>query len=345
LTEALGPVGKDDLDEVLRLTSPDVWAALRGRSIFLTGGTGFVGKWLLESLVHAERELALGLHLTVLTRDPGAFERASGHLARAPIVTLQQGDVADFVFPAQSFDHVIHAALPVAAPTAAAGSSSLRDMAAAGALRACQLAAATGAGRLLHVSSGAVYGPRTAVDALDEEASWTTSEGLNDYTRAKRESETRVLGDEWPFDVVIARCFAFAGPYLLAASGSAAADFIERAARGHDIVIRGTGDAVRSYQYAGDMARWLLTCMVKGRAGRAYNIGSETAVSIAELARRTAHLAATGIDVHVMGEAAPGLAGKHYVPDIRRAAMELGLRNAVDLDESLRRTLRWRSNI
>lgn len=345
MTEALGPVVREDLDEVLRLTSSDVWAALRGRSIFVTGGTGFVGKWLLESLLHAERELALGMRLTVLTRDPSAFERASGHLARAQIVTLQQGDVADFAFPARPFDYVIHAALPVASPAAVAGGTVLRDIALAGALRVCRLAADSGARRLLHVSSGAVYGPRADADSLDEEAAWTASDGVNDYTRAKRDSEALVLGEKWPFDVVVARCFAFVGPYLLPSSGSAAADFIGRAARGEDIVIRGAGDVVRSYQYAGDMARWLLTCLVSGEAGRAYNIGSDTAVSIAELARRTASIAATGGGVHVMGGAAPGLAGKHYVPSVERARTELGLSNAVDLDEGLRRTLRWQSNI
>ncbi|CAN5442976.1 NAD(P)-dependent oxidoreductase [soil metagenome] len=330
---------------MLRLMSPDVWTALRGRSIFITGGTGFVGKWLLEGLLHAERELALGLHLTILTRNPSAFERASPHLAASPVVALLQGDVADFVFPARRYDYVIHAALPVAAPSTSADGGVLCNMAVAGAQHVCELAVATGAKQLLHVSSGAVYGPRTSADALGEESTWTTPEGINEYTRAKRESEALVRDHDWPFAVVVARCFAFLGPYLLSTSGSAAADFIERAARGDDIVIRGAGDVVRSYQYAGDMARWLLTCLVNGQAGRAYNIGSDAPVSIAELAKQTARIAEMGSHVNVMGGAAPGLAGKHYVPSVGRATEELGLTNAVGLDEGLRRTLRWRSNI
>lgn len=338
LTDQLAPVSSSDLDEILRSTSPDVWEGLRRRSIFLTGGTGFVGKWLLESLVHANRVLSLELDVTVLTRNPSAFRRASPHLASASIVFLLQGEVDSFEFPSKNFSHVVHAALPVAPPQGEA--ASVQAMAAAGARRVCEFAKFSGAERLLHVSSGAVYGPKDGDTPLSEAESWSGGETVNDYTKAKRLAED-VVSSDWPFETVIARCFAFIGPYLLPSSGSAAADFIDRAAHGQEIVVNGTGAPVRTYQYAGDMARWLLTCLVKGHAGQAYNVGSDVPTSIAELARAVASSATGAVAPRFLGGVAPGLAGNRYVADTTRAGADLGLSNAVELQDAIGRTLAW----
>lgn len=328
-----------DLEEVLRLTSDEVWEGLRGQTVFITGGTGFVGKWLLECLLHADRKMELGLALTVLTREPDRFARSSAHLANASAVSLVRGDVVDFEFPTGKFSLVIHAALPVASPQS--GGGELVRLADAGARRVCEFAATSGVQRLLHVSSGAVYGAQAQPVPLAEELTWNDDETANDYTRAKRRAEAVVMQD-WPFDVLIARCFAFIGPCLLPSSGSAAAQFIERAASGGGIVVQGTGEAVRTYQYAGDMVRWLLSGLVLGASGRTYNIGSDAKVTIAELATEITRLVGSGVPVRVAGQAVPSLAGSCYVPDLRRASTELGLRNAVDLEEGIQRTLAWK---
>lgn len=328
-----------ELEEVLRLTASNVWEGLRGQSLFLTGGTGFVGKWLLECLLHANREMDLGLSLTVLTRAPDSFARGSAHLAKAPNVDLVRGDVVNFEFPNGRFSSVIHAALPVFSPQSE--SARLVELAEAGARRVCDFASASGAQRLLHISSGAVYGSQATAALLSETLMWRDSEEVNDYTRAKRLAEAVVM-KSMPFDVVIARCFAFVGPYLLSSSGSAAAQFIERASQGVGIVVQGKGDAVRSYQYASDMARWLLSCLVLGKPGGIYNVGDDDPITIVELASEVTRLAETGMGVHIVGQSAPGLAGHRYVPDLRHTSGELGLRNVVSLEEGIRRTLAWR---
>jgi nucleoside-diphosphate-sugar epimerase len=332
-------VSTADLDEVMRLTAPAVWEGLRDRSLFITGGTGFVGKWLLECLLHAEREMRLGLSLTVLTRDPDSFVRSAAHLANGPVVDLVQGDVADFEFPAGRFSTLVHAALPVAPVTG----GDLQRLAEAGARRVCAFASERGVDRLLHVSSGAVYGTGAASSGpLVEDTAWRDADTANEYTRAKRLAETVVAG-AWPFEVIVARCFAFVGPYLRASSGAATAQFIEQASNQKGILVNGTGDAIRSYQYAGDMARWLLTSLVLGAPGRAYNIGANAPVTIAELAREVTRLANIGTPVEVAGQPVAGLAGQYYVPDLSRAEAELGLTNAVNLEEGIRRTLAWRA--
>jgi len=327
----------EDVQALLAATRAEVWSGLGGRRLFLTGGTGFVGKWLLEALAAADAALALELRVTVLTRDAAAFRRRHPRLAAAPLLQWHEGDVVDFAFPDGRFDLVIHAALP--ASTHAQDAGALVATARAGTERACAFTAHAGAQRLLHVSSGAVYGAAPGPLPLAESADWAEP-APNAYTEAKRAAE-RVCTQGWPFDVVVARLFAFTGPYLEPSGGSAAAQFTAAASAGQDIVVQGTGEPVRSFQYPSDMARWLLTLLVLGRPGAAYNVGSEEAVSIRELATRVAD--ATGTKLRVLGQAAPGLAGSFYVPSTRLARDSLGLDNRVGLDAALRRTLAWRA--
>src|SRR5579862_4336185 len=98
-----------DLEHVI-LHTRCLWDEFKRERLFVTGGTGFFGKWLLESFLFANDTLGLDASVSVLTRDPAAFEGKAPHLARHPSVTLLAGDVRDFPFPEGRFSHVIHAA-------------------------------------------------------------------------------------------------------------------------------------------------------------------------------------------------------------------------------------------
>ena len=337
-TDAGRAIAAQDASEAACRLAPAVVQALRGQRLFVTGGTGFVGKWLLMVLLAAHAQHGLALSVTVLTRHPRAFAASQPDLAGHPVVTLHEGDVRDFTFPLGRFGLVVHAALPVANLAAEAGT--LERTATAGLQRVLDFAVQAGATRFLHVSSGAVYGAQPAPGPIEEAALWSEPPA-NDYTRAKRAAE-HLCGAQWPFDIVIARCFAFVGPYLDPASGSAAAQFIEAAARGDDIVVQGDGRPQRSYQYAADMAVWLTTLAAVAPAGLVCNVGSAQPVSIGELAQRVAAAAGATRAPQVRGTERTGLAGNAYVPDVARARNVLGLVNHVELDSAIARTLAWR---
>ena len=140
--------------------------------------------------------------------------------------------------------------------------------------------------------------------------------------------------------MVIARCFAFVGPYLPLDAHFAAGNFIRDALAGRPIVIRGDGRPYRSYLYASDLVKWLWTLLDRGEAGRVYHVGSGRAVSIAELARIAAGLVEPALPVEVLSPAGEGLPPR-YVPDISRARRELELRVETDLEEALRLTFEF----
>src|ERR1700685_3318766 len=98
-----------DLDHVVEHIRP-LSEDLRGARIFITGGTGFFGCWLLETFAWANQRLGLDAQVLVLTRNVEAFRKKAPHLAGRPDIQFQRGDVRDFVFPEGRFSHVIHAA-------------------------------------------------------------------------------------------------------------------------------------------------------------------------------------------------------------------------------------------
>ena len=103
------PLAAEDLDRVLSATA-QLWKPMAGSRIFLSGGTGFFGAWLVESFAYANARLALGAELVVLSRDPAAAVRRLPLFATLPGVTLHAGDVRTFEYPAGRFDVVVHGA-------------------------------------------------------------------------------------------------------------------------------------------------------------------------------------------------------------------------------------------
>jgi dTDP-glucose 4,6-dehydratase len=332
-----------DLDHVLEHT-PQVWDQLRGGRLFITGGTGFFGTWLLESLVWAVERLGLQLQTVVLTRSPQAFAEKSPHLAGHRSILVHQGDVRDFAFPEGRFTHVIHAAYPSTKPLA--NPRETAELILHGTQRTLEFVAQSRAQHLLFASSGAVYGRQPAdLEAIPETylGGPDTSDSRSAYGESKRMAEMLCIlqATSSGLSVKTARCFAFVGPHLPLDSHFAIGNFIRDAITGGPIQIRGDGTAIRSYLYAADLAAWLWTILVADKSGQAYNVGGADAVCMAELARRVRDELAPGAQIHQARTPQPVLSIDRYVPDVTRAAIELKLHPWVTLNEAISRTADW----
>jgi dTDP-glucose 4,6-dehydratase len=338
------PLPSEDLEHVLENTR-GLWEDMRGARLFITGGTGFLGRWMLESFLRANDELQLNAQVTVLTRDPDRSAEAAPHVARHAAVTLHPGDINSFDFPASDATHVLHMATesgPGMSQRASFGT------AVAGTERVLAFAGLSGAGKLLLTSSGAVYGvqPRD-VDRLLEDYVGAPSphDASAGYGHGKRAAEylCSVAAAESDLQAKIARCFAFVGPLLPLDANFAIGNFIRDALFGDRIEVSGDGTARRSYLYAADLAVWLWTILVKGESARPYNVGSEADLSIADLAHLVARVVRPGIPIHVAVEPVAGASAARYVPSTERARTELGLRGRVMLDEAVSQTAQWYS--
>lgn len=315
----------DDLVRIITLAKSPL-EQLKNARIFITGGTGFIGTWLVESLLFANDQLQLNLHLTVLTRS----ERK--HHA----IDFYAGDVRDFIFPAKQFTHIIHAGTPSSALTHQGHPEQVYDIIVSGMKRILEFSTHCGAEELLFLSSGAVYGKHAA--PIDETASLNPNKD-SDYAQGKYIAEKMCADFGGNAAIKIARCFAFVGPHLPLDQHYAIGNFIRDALEGKKITVKNPAPVYRSYQYAADMVIWLLYILVNGVANRPYNVGSPDAISIIDLAKKIAGL--THTEIMLPDNVDDSKPVDYYVPCVDRALSELGLRQSYTLDEGILKTIRW----
>lgn len=320
------------------------WEALRAQRLLLTGGTGFVGKWLLGTFVHASRELALDARIVVLSRDVAGFRDRYAELADAPEIEWLQGDVRDFVLaPQQRCAFAIHAATDV---VASQSPGETFDVCVRGTKQVLAQSRLAGVQRLLLLSSGAVYGRQpSTLHRLPEDFQGAPDSlaPSSAYGEGKRVSELlcSMAAAETGLAVPVARCFAFVGPHLPLDRQFAIGNFIGAALRGEDLDIQGDGTPLRSYLHAADLALWLWLLLFRGQSARAYNVGGDEAVSIAQLAQRVVAALDARSAVKLARQPQHGVPAQAYLPDLHRAQSELGLRVRIGLDEAIQRTARW----
>jgi nucleoside-diphosphate-sugar epimerase len=342
------PLSPYDLEHVLQHTAP-LWEDMRGRQIFITGGTGFFGCWLLETFCYINRRLGLNARATVLTRSPAAFANKAPHLTSDASVTLHTGDVRDFVFPDGDFPFVIHAATEASARQAAEAPLEMLTTILDGTERTLEFAASHGTRRLLLTSSGAVYGRQPSDMPHLPESYLGAPDPLDPnsvYSEGKRASELMcaLLHKTKGVECAIARCWAFCGPHLPLDTHFAIGNFIGDVLAGRPIHIKGDGTARRSYLYGSDLAIWLWTILFRAPSLVPINVGSANDVSILELAQAVAAVLAPATVIQCAGRPSPGAALARYVPSIDRARQFLGLEETVNLQESISRTAAWYRN-
>lgn len=294
-----------------------------GRRIFITGGTGFFGKSMLDYRLRHPEWIWANAEWVVLSRYPDRFKMAFPKLANQPGVSFVAGDVRDFTVPSGRFDAIIHAA------TSAATSLDDDEMTSVikdGTLHVVDFARSTGCPKVLFTSSGAVYGPRTSPASENDDCNPATA-----YGKGKLAAEKMLLASG--LDVKIARCFAFVGPYLNRKTHYAIGNFIQDCLDGRDIAVKGDGTPQRSYLYSDDLVEWLFAILEFGRRMRIYNVGSNEAMSIRDLAETVRDVLRP--DAHVVVLDQPRSLASVYVPDTSRAMSEMGLRASRGIREAI----------
>lgn len=338
------PLPVADLAHVSRLAG-EVLRELDGALVLITGGSGFLGSWMAESLCFARDHLGVAVRAALLVRNPNQFSAKFPHLIRHPALDLYPGDLETLALERAEFTHVIHAAAPVVHKAPTNSPLDAFDAIVIGTRRLLEISKRCGVDRFLLLSSGAVYGRQpSGLYAIPENYSCGPDQ-MNPaslYGESKRAAELlcALAWGEGRVATVVARGFTFVGPRLPLNKSFAVGNFIADRIAHQPIQVTGDGTPWRSYLYAADAAVWLWTMLLKGKPGRAYNVGSDDACTIHQLAREVASLGSP-VGLTVQRSAPTTAPGSSYVPCITRAAEELGLSVQVKRSDALLRTLRF----
>ena len=310
--------------------------------LLITGGTGFVGNHLLDVIAASTTPLALD-DVIVSSRSP----QVTGH-----DVETVTWDVTSDSVPDLQVDAVIHAATPASAELNARSPRLMFDQIVEGTRRVIEFCANQPVPpRLIFTSSGAVYGemaPELMAWTEDSKIATDSLDASNAYASGKRAAEAlfALAGHEGVCRPTVARLFAFSGRHLPLDKHFALGNFVRDAIEGGPIRVRGTGTAVRSYLDGDDMATWLLLALFSEiSVDKVIHVGSDQAITIAELARLVADRA--GIDpeaeerVVIEGRTTAIDGRDRYVPSTEVTRALLGITGVVDLADSIDRMLHW----
>jgi nucleoside-diphosphate-sugar epimerase len=336
------------------------FTAMQGGHLLITGAGGFLGYYLVQSVLSWNRRAAPPIRLTAVDNYRRGVPAWLLALGRDPNLTLVEHDVSEpLPRGLPPFHYIVHAA-GIASPTYYRRYPiETMDTNVHGLRHLLDYARAQAGGRdavrgFLFYSSSEIYGdpPPEEIPTPETYRGNVSCTGPRAcYDESKRYGETLCVNfaRQYGVPVAIARPFNNYGPGLKITDGRVIPDFARDVLEGRDIVMLSDGSPQRTFCYAADAVAGYYKVLVKGRPGEPYNIGvEEPELSVLELAERVAALARELLAYR--GRVVRRQSGERdYLVDnpnrrrpvIDKARRELGYAPAVGLDEGLRRSLVW----
>jgi len=260
---------------------------LSNKSILITGGTGFFGKWFLELIFYANKNYNTNILTTIITRNEDKFFLENPHYKNNKFLNIIKLDILDLKKINHKFDFLLHMAATSATETFNGETDANKtNTLFNGAKNIMEIAIENNISKILFTSSGVVYGSSSKDMKSESDVSHSIDlEKRNGLAKGKILAEDVIsnLSLKNNINFKIARCFSFVGPYLPLNIHYAIGNFINDAIFNDKIIINGNGLPYRSYLYISDTIIWLIKLLVGSEEG-VYNVGSERRIQIIELA-------------------------------------------------------------
>lgn len=309
------------LEEDIRQVCSDgaiPWEKLRGKTLLITGASGLIGKNLIYTLLAANAQKHLDLTITALVRDR---ERAAEQFpAPGRALRFVEGRVEKLPDIPGDADYIIHGASPTASAYFVQHPLETIRTAVWGTWDLLELARQKGAEGFLYLSSMEVYGANTSDGPIGEDAPAFIDpmKVRSCYPEAKRLCENLCAG-HWSEHRVPAKAIRLAqtfGTGVAADDARVFAQFVRSVLKDENIVLKTDGTARQSYLYTSDAVSAILTVLLCGEPGEAYNAANpDTCCSILEMAEMVARDLAQG---RIRVEIRPDPEGASIYPPPRR---------------------------
>ncbi len=339
---------REEVQLLLKQNQDLPWDKLAGKTILLSGATGMIGKCMVDLLMQCNEEILIDCPVSIIALSRGeesARRRLGGYWDKDTFryisCDINQGipecGRADYVIHAASNTHPLqYSGDPIGTITSnVIGTKNLLDYAVS-----CH------AERFCFVSSVEVYGEnRGDVDRFKEDyLGYLDCNTLRaGYPESKRVGEAlcNAYAQAHRLDFVIPRLSRVYGPTMLMSDSKAIAQFIKKAAAGGDIILKSTGTQCYSYTYALDAALAVITVLLRGESGGAYNISdTESEVTLRQIAEWLAEDNGVNVsfDIPDAAEQAGYSTATKALLDTKKIE-GLGWRPRTHMREGLRRTV------
>lgn len=327
-------------------SQPEVRAGLGLQHIAVTGGTGFLGSWIAETVAALNDEYRLGITLDLYARNTQDWSQRYPHLSGRSDITLRSQDVRSPFELARNTNLVVHAAGVPNNRVHASDPRRVQQTIVQGLTNTLEAAShLDNLTRFLNVSSCLVSGRPTRQGPLAETDSFALPAGQlhSVYADAKHSAESvaAIYRSQFRLPVTTVRPFTFAGAYQELDRPWAINSFMRDLLTGGEIRLHGDGTARRSYLYGSDAAWWTLAALVKGADGMVCNIGSPHEVTHLELVNLMGMTISPKPKILLNTAPAKQVRGDDLYPDVSATFRNLGVSITCSLDQTIDKSWRW----
>lgn len=290
----------EDVDYVANLNLP--WEKLSNKSIMVSGATGLIGSMLIDVIM---RKNSNGLNCTIyaLGRSEERMRRRFSYYFENSLFNFIEYDVTKKLFLGEEItvDYILHLASnthPLQYSTDPIGTITTNII---GVQNLLEFAVMHRTKRFAFASSNEVYGEnRGDVEKFNEEyCGYIDCNTMRaGYPESKRcgEALCQAYKAQKGLDIVIPRLTRSYGATLLKSDTKALSQFLHKGVAGENIILKSTGTQYYSYLYVMDSVSGLLTVLLNGKSGEAYNISDDASdIMLKDLANIIADYAGTKV--------------------------------------------------
>lgn len=260
------------------------------KSILVTGATGLIGSFLVDLLLYANQQENAGIEVYALARNKETLCTRFASVQKMPELHFLVQDVTEPLQLQECVDYIIHAAGDGFPSAFREHPVETMTPAVLGTYQLLLYAKEMRIKRFIYLSSGEVYGKEIGRVKAFTEAETGDIDSMDVrscYPIAKRCAEALCVSfmEQYQVPTVIARLSHTYGANVSARDNRATVQFMKNAVAGQNIVLHSPGRQLRSYTYVADCVSGVLTVLLNGRAGEAYNVANAASrVTVAEFA-------------------------------------------------------------
>lgn len=311
-------------------------AQLDGKKVLITGATGLIGQNLIKKLLAWNQTTDVPIQIIAVVRNRERAEKLFGICNQAYLEYLVS-DICELRPQALGVDFIVHAASRTSSKNFVTEPVETILTALNGTKRVLELARVNQVSGMVYLSSMEIYGTPVTDEKINEQHS-TNLDAMavrSCYPESKRMCENlcAAYASEYGLPVMVVRLAQTFGPGVRYHDGRVFAEFARCAIEGRNIVLNTKGETRRNYLYTEDAVNAILTVLLKGRPGEAYNAANEeTYCSIYEMACFVAKNCANGkiqVIIHEQGD----MTKMGYAPTLH-----------MNLDTTKLKTLGWRAS-